>query len=268
MRLVTREVIRGLDREVLKGQARSAKPFPHIVIDDFLESGFAHEVLASWPGFTEAVRLGTTHPSINERLKINIADSELFSPAAQKLNEALASPPWLDLMSYVFGIPDLLADPKLVGGGLHQTGPRGHLDVHVDFNYMPDRNLYRRLNVLVYLNEPWKPEWGGRLELWSKDVSECVHSLEPLFNRCVVFETSEISFHGVTSVACPRDVCRRSFAAYYYTREAPSHWTGEAHSTIFKARPGEWSKRSAMAARSIRNQTKKVVKQLIRGTAD
>lgn len=259
-------VIQDIDRDALRAQARSAKPFPHIVIDDFLDPDFAHEVVKSWPSFDEAARIGTTYPSVNERLKVNIADASRFSPAAAELNAALASKEWMDSLSFVFGIPNLLADVELVGGGLHQTGPRGHLDVHVDFNYIEDRDLHRRLNVLVYFNDHWKSEWGGRLELWNRDVSECIHSLEPIFNRCVVFETSEISFHGVTKVTCPPDAVRRSFAGYYYTKEAPPHWAGESHSTIFKARPDEWSKRPAMAANRAKQEVRKLIKKLVRGT--
>ncbi len=67
----------------------------------------------------------------------------------------------------------------------------------------------------------------------------CHHSFSPIFNRCVVFTTNEISFHGVTAVKCPADRTRKSFAAYYYTKDAPAGWTGKSHSTIFKARPDE-----------------------------
>jgi hypothetical protein len=132
-----------------------------------------------------------------------------------------------------------LADDQLVGGGIHQTGPRGHLDVHIDFNYIEDRQLHRRLNILIYFNKDWRPEWGGNIELWNKDVTVCHHSFSPIFNRCVVFTTNEISFHGVTAVKCPADRTRKSFAAYYYTKEAPVGWNGESHTTIFKARPNE-----------------------------
>lgn len=259
-----RQIIRVIDRDTLWEQARSARPFPHIVMDNFLDPDFAHEVLRSWPSFEEASRIGTTYRSVNERLKVNVAESERFPPAAKELNRALASEEWMDSLSYIFGIPNLLADPELYGGGLHQTGPRGHLDVHVDFNYIEDRELHRRLNVLVFFNEPWETEWGGRLELWNSDVSECIHSLEPIFNRCVVFQTSEISFHGVTQVTCPPDKVRRSFAGYYYTKEAPPQWTGESHSTIFKPRPDEWSKRPAMAINRARRETKKIIKKLVR----
>ena len=143
------------------------------------------------------------------------------------------------MLSTVFAIPKLLPDEELVGGGMHQTGARGHLDVHVDFNYIEERQLHRRLNILIYFNKGWKPEWGGNIELWDKDVKVCHHSFSPIFNRCVVFETSEISYHGVTAVHCPDDQTRKSFAAYYYTKEAPPHWDGTVHSTNFKARPDE-----------------------------
>jgi hypothetical protein len=57
--------------------------------------------------------------------------------------------------------------------------------------------------------------------------------------RCLIFETSSISFHGVAPLKCPPNEVRRSFAAYYYTKEAPAGWDGTRHSTIFRARPEE-----------------------------
>ncbi len=122
---------------------------------------------------------------------------------------------------------------------MHMTGPQGRLDVHVDFNVVEDKGWHRRLNILVYLNPEWQEAWGGNVELWDADVRHCHHSLAPVFNRCVLFETSEISFHGVSAVRCPPGVARQSFAAYYYTAEAPAGWDGRAHSTIFRARPDE-----------------------------
>ena len=183
--------------------------------------------------------MGRTFTAVNEKNKIQVTDPTKFARPIAELNRALAAPEFCELLSDVFEIPKLLPDEELVGGGMHQTGPRGHLDVHVDFNYIEDRQLHRRLNILVYLNKGWKPEWGGNIELWDKDVKVCHHSFSPIFNRCVVFETNEISYHGVTAVRCPEDQTRKSFAAYYYTKEAPSHWDGQVHSTNFKARPDE-----------------------------
>lgn len=183
--------------------------------------------------------MGRSFAAVNERGKVQITNSKVFAEPIRRLHEELASPEFLDLMSYALDVPGLMADPELVGGGIHETGPRGHLDVHVDFNYIEERDLHRRANILVYMNKNWKPEWGGNIELWDKDVKKCHHSFSPIFNRCVVFATNEISYHGVTAVKCPEGVMRKSFAAYYYTKEAPAGWTGEKHSTIFKARPNE-----------------------------
>lgn len=235
--------IKPIDADELREKVRNAKPFPFFSIDNFLEANFAEEVLASFPSYAEAQKIGRQFQAVNEQGKVQVTDSKTFAPAVQKLNEGLASPAWLELLSYVMDIPNLLPDDQLVGGGIHQTGPRGHLDVHVDFNFIKDRDLHRRLNILVYFNKDWKPEWGGNVELWDKNVKVCHHSFSPIFNRCVVFATSEISYHGVTAVKCPEGNSRKSFAAYYYTKEAPAGWDGQFHSTVFRARPDELAKK-------------------------
>ncbi|TVQ30300.1 MAG: 2OG-Fe(II) oxygenase [Phycisphaeraceae bacterium] len=238
----THNVIKPIDRSTLREQVRNATPFPNFCIDNFLDPAFAEEVHASFPSFEEAARMGRSFGAVNERGKIQVTDSTKFPTPIRRLHEALASREWLDLLSEVINIPNLLPDEELQGGGIHETGPRGHLDVHVDFNYIKERQLHRRLNILVYFNKNWQEDWGGAIELWDKDVKVCHHSYLPIFNRCVVFETSDISYHGVTAVRCPEGQSRKSFAAYYYTIEAPAHWTGVAHSTIFKARPNELMK--------------------------
>ena len=106
----------------------------------------------------------------------SVAHEMTFSEPVAELNRALAAPEFLDLLSYVFEIPRLLADEQLVGGGIHQTGPRGHLDVHIDFNYIRERELHRRLNILIYFNKDWAPQWGGNIELWDKEVKVRHHS--------------------------------------------------------------------------------------------
>jgi Rps23 Pro-64 3,4-dihydroxylase Tpa1-like proline 4-hydroxylase len=239
--------INPLDREQLRDQYQNAQPFPFFRVDNFLEQQFAEQVLASFPSYVRARQIGKEFSGVNEKGKVQVTDSTLFAEPVRQLNQALASPEFLDLMSYVTGMPKLLADDQLVGGGIHQTGPRGHLDVHVDFNYIKERDLHRRLNILIYFNKDWEPDWGGNIELWDRQVKHCAHSFSPIFNRCVVFETNDISFHGVSAVKCPEGISRKSFAAYYYTREAPSHWTGRSHDTIFRARPAErWKGRVLM----------------------
>ena len=262
-------LISPIDRDALRERVRASTPVPNFCIDDFLDRSFAESVLSAYPSYEEAKKMGRSFAAVNEKGKVQVTDSSAFAEPVAELNRQLASPEFCETLSYVFDIPNLLPDPELVGGGIHQTGPRGHLDVHVDFNYIPERELHRRLNILVYFNKDWKPEWGGNIELWDKDVKTCVHSFSPIFNRCVVFLTNDISYHGVTAVKCPEDRSRKSFAAYYYTREAPAHWDGKAHSTIFKARPDEILKGNVMMPleqagrkfRKIVGEIKKKIKQ-------
>lgn len=265
-------VIRPLDKEALRAQFRSAVPFPFIHIDDFLQPEFAREVADSYPRFDQALGMGKVFETVNEHLKLQVTDKRRFPPPVLRLHEALARPEFLETLSYITGIPDLLADDAMAGGGMHQTGPHGRLDVHVDFNVLDEKQWHRRLNILIYLNPVWKKEWGGYIELWDRNVKVCHHAFEPILNRCVIFETSEISFHGVQPLTCPPDMVRKSFAGYYYTVQPPAGWDGTSHSTIFKARPSEKLKgmvlmpmeklghRVSDLKQSLKRAVKKVVK--------
>lgn len=232
-------VIRPLPIDELRHQFQTAEPFRHLSIDEFLEPDFAAEVSAAYPSFETALERGYSFNYVNERKKVQVTDSARFPEPVARLHEAISSQEFRDQLSEVTGIPRLLADAELIGGGMHVTGPHGRLDVHVDFNYVADRQIHRRLNILIYLNPQWRYDWGGEVELWDRDVRRCYQALRPMLNRCVIFETSEISFHGVAAVTCPEGHERKSFAAYYYTREAPAGWDGTEHSTVFRARPDE-----------------------------
>jgi Rps23 Pro-64 3,4-dihydroxylase Tpa1-like proline 4-hydroxylase len=232
-------MMRAYDRDALRRQFSIAEPFRFIKIDDFLDPTFARAIAASYPSFEGALAKGKSFEAVNERKKVQITDASVFPGPVARLNKMIGSAEFLADLSYVTGIPRLLADEQLIGGGMHLTGPGGRLDVHVDFNLLRDRKLYRRLNLLLYLNPIWEESWGGHIQLWDKDVEHCRQSFAPALNRCVIFETSDISFHGVVPVTAAAPYPRISFAAYYYTREAPADWDGKFHSTIFKARPHE-----------------------------
>lgn len=259
------------DREALRRQFLGAEPFPFVKIDTFLDPIFANEVAAAYPSFEVAMEQGKTFTAINERRKIQITDANIFPAPVAQLNKLLAAPEFLTDLSYVTGIPNLLADKRLSGGGMHLTGPGGRLDVHVDFNFIQDRKLHRRLNLLLYLNPIWQNSWGGHIEFWDSDVKQCRHAFAPTLNRCIIFETSDISFHGVVPVTPAAPCPRISFATYYYTREPPPNWDGRVHSTVFKARPHERLRGYVLmpAAKMQKNlvtrvrQIKQVTKRLI-----
>jgi hypothetical protein len=265
-------VLAPIDVDALRTRFRSAAPFPHLAIDEFLVPEFAREVAAAYPTPELASRMGRTFSAVNERGKTQVTDPALFERPVKQLHEVLSSEAWLAAISEISGIPRLLADPRLIGGGMHLMRSGAHLDVHVDFNRIEDNGLFRRLNILVFFNEGWQDGWGGKLELWDADVRVKHHEFVPLINRCVVFETSEISFHGVAQVTCPPGTARRSFAAYYYTAEAPAAWDGTVHSTTFRTRPDEHFKRNVKmpienAARAVErriDRAKQFVKKIVR----
>ena len=217
---------------------KTAQPFPHIVFDGFLDDAFVREVAASFHRYEEAVEVGDSFETEFEHKKVQVTDLDRLPGPIQQVHRHLASQPFLDQLSALTGIPKLLADPKLHGGGIHTTDSGGRLDVHVDFNYVPDLGWWRRLNLLLYLNEGWQDEWGGQLELWDADVTRCELSVSPILNRCLIFETGHYSYHGVRPVTSPDGIARKSISAYYYTSIAPPGFE-RFHGTVFQKRPDE-----------------------------
>lgn len=256
---------------VLQSNIQDVKPFPYFCIDNFLDEEYANEIYDSFPSYEDSKAVGQEFSAVNEKYKIQVTDSTKFPPALLKLHQLLASPEFVSAVSKMTGIPNLLPDPELIGGGIHETNSGGRLDVHVDFNFIEKNQWYRRVNILIYFNKDWETEYGGYLDLWDKDVKKCVGAFAPIFNRACGFVTSEISYHGVTPVHCPPGIARKSFAVYYYTKEAPSAWNGVKHSTVFKARPDEWLKGhvlmpyegSLKASKKIFRSLKSSVKSMI-----
>jgi len=232
------------DREQLGALAEArrdayamADPFPHTVIDDLLPEQVLDDVLAEFPDPKDADWVKFDNATEH---KLGSRDDSIMGPATRQLFAELHSSAFLGFLERITGIEGLIPDPHLVGGGLHQIEPGGHLKVHADFNRHPRTDLERRLNVLIYLNRDWRDEYGGALELWDKEMSAPVRKVTPHFNRCVVFSTTSTSYHGhPEALTCPEDRTRKSLALYYYSRDRPAEERSDKHSTLFKARPGE-----------------------------
>jgi hypothetical protein len=233
-----------LDREqllALAAQKRdaygSARPFPHIVIDGMLPAHVLEEVLAEFPAPGHANWRVFDNPL--ERKLGTTGDSE-FGEATRHLLAELNSAAFIDFLECLTGIVGLVPDPHFVGGGLHQIQRGGHLKVHADFNRHPQTGLERRLNLLLYLNQDWKEEYGGELELWDRPMRNCEAKILPVFNRCVIFTLGDTSFHGHPEpLTCPDAETRKSIACYYYSAPDRLRRARGEHSTLFQARPGE-----------------------------
>jgi Rps23 Pro-64 3,4-dihydroxylase Tpa1-like proline 4-hydroxylase len=171
--------------------------------------------------------------------------------ATRHLLAEFNSAAFIDFLQELTGIGGLVPDPHFEGGGMHQIVRGGHLDVHVDFNRHPVTGLDRRLNVLLYLNRGWDAEWGGELQLWSQNMKRCEQRIVPVFNRLVVFSTTERSFHGHPEpLSCPEDRSRRSLALYYYSKGRPEeNGTAPAHNTVWGDEVAAGGRAKAVARR-------------------
>lgn len=215
---------------------RSNKPFPHIVIDDFLPPHVLEVVVRDYPAPEDLPWIRFDN---REEKKLAFNQVDKLPASIRDVLHFMNSPSMLAFLERMTGISDLMPDPHFVGGGLHQIRRGGHLGVHVDFNKYKRFDLDRRLNMLIYLNKDWPESFGGQLELWNDDMTRCEKRVLPVFNRCVVFSTSEGSYHGHPDpLTCPDNRARRSLATYYYTNGRPEEEIAQGHSTVFRARPG------------------------------
>jgi hypothetical protein len=225
----------------LHSQYVNAEPFPHIVIDDFLDKDVLRNLLAEWP---VAGRDRKYYDRAQERLKYEWQPHELNSPALRSFLAEMNADPMVSFISALTGIKCLIADPYYWGAGLHEIKRGGHLGVHADFNIHSGMNTQRRVNLLIYLNENWEPEYGGQLELWARDMSAVRHKVLPKIGAAVVFNTDSDSFHGHPDpLTCPPDRSRRSIALYYYTAPEEGLKKITPRTTVFKPRPSSADKR-------------------------
>jgi hypothetical protein len=223
----------------------AAQPFRHVLMDSFFEETFAERLLAQFPAFDPALAKNEIYGGVwgkaaNPKIRA-------IAPVYRELYELIASRAFLEFMGKISGIPGLVFDPAMFGGGTHENLNGQDLDPHVDFNYDEAQQLHRRLNLIVYLNKDWQIEWGGALELHSNprnpQENHC-EAFNPIFNRAVLFETNERSWHGFPRIELPpgeRHRSRKSVSIYLYTRERPAEDIAPPHGTFYVQRPlPEW----------------------------
>jgi Rps23 Pro-64 3,4-dihydroxylase Tpa1-like proline 4-hydroxylase len=218
------------------------QPAPHILLSDFLAYEAASQAAHEFP--LADSKSWTHYQHCNEN-KLGMAKRELFPSSLRAIANELNTPRFLAWLSRLTGIPGLIADPSLEGGGLHQAGRGGFLNVHTDFSHHHYHETWRRrVNLILYLNPAWRAEWGGSIELWDAKMEHCVVKYPPLLNHVLIFNTEQ-ALHGFPEpLQCPEGESRRSLALYYYSldlvgRTAPS-------ATHYRARPSDGVGKSAL----------------------
>jgi hypothetical protein len=240
LRLVDIERLRSMLPELRECYAE-ADPFPHAIVDDVVAEDAIRCAVTEFPAIKDASWKGYLH--VNETKYAN-PDLNTWGPTLQAIAQEFLSPDFVEFLTELTGIADLIPDPSMDGGGLHQTLRGGHLNVHADFATHRGRDDWaRRVNVLLYLNHEWHEEWGGQLELWDAAMKGCRKRVTPQGNRMFIFTTSADSFHGHPDpLACPESVARRSMALYYFSREH----SPVRRATNYRARPSDGLKRVAI----------------------
>ena len=220
-----------------RSQYETADPFPHVVMDNVFPEPFLENVLAEFPG-PDAIDWKRFSGGTGRKLATR--EESQLGPWTVALIHQLNSSRFIRVLEALTGIAGLIPDPHLEGGGLHQIERGGYLKIHADFNKHERLRLDRRLNLLLYLNKDWNEDFGGHLELWTPLMDRCAKKILPIFNRCVVFSTTDYSYHGHPEpLACLDSRSRKSIALYYYTNGRPENELSSPHSTLYKRRPSE-----------------------------
>ena len=228
--LVDASVLEAGRQRELRNQLETAIPFPYLVIEQLFNPRLL-ELIAEEFDQTRSDTWASIESSY-EATRRSVLGSRLG--AATQLYFNVVNSGWFTLwLSGVVGVPHLLTDPKLFGGGLHECLPGGSFAVHRDFQYHRHLGLKNHMVFITYLNKGWQPEWGSALELWDKQRNECVASVQPEFGRTLLLPHGPTSYHGhPTPFHTPDGRSRRSIAAYYYTHPAAAQSGDESDHAI------------------------------------
>jgi Rps23 Pro-64 3,4-dihydroxylase Tpa1-like proline 4-hydroxylase len=216
-----------LDNEKIKELNHSFNnkaPFKFLIVDNFLITALAEQIESAFPSINS---MKVKYKGINEN-KAEDSSFEKFDATIQELNTFIHSQLLNEWISNITGLKNLSTINDRLGAGLHQGGNNSFLDIHIDYNIHPINKKQRKLNLLIFFNKGWKEEWGGQLELWDK--TSCFIKILPSFNRMVLFECNEISYHGYSMISCLNTITRKSYYHYFFQpiAEGTSY-----HDTIF-----------------------------------
>ena len=232
-----------------KDNYQNAKPFPHTTINNFFDSKYLDKVLNDFPknlnslskNLSDDKELMEWDDINSKKITTKKPSPAMFKEKIHNFLNELNSFYFIDFLQKITGIKErIIPDPYFWGGGMHISKRGGYAKIHADYNIHPKMKLDRRINVLIYLNKDWKEEYGGYLELWNREMTECLQKVSPSFNTVVIFNTNDYTYHGHPDpLLCPENVTRNSIALYYYTNGRPASEIdihNFDHSTLFKNR--------------------------------
>jgi len=195
-------------------------PFYYQVIDNFFNKEQAKTISQEFPEYNSDIWYCYNNPLEHKKTCNNWYQ---FGPETYKTLTMLNSKEFIKQLQKITGISKLYPDIGLHGGGLHIHGTGGKLNIHLDYSIHPKLKLQRKLNLIIYLEEDWNPDWEGNLEFWSHDKEKNKPDkryvkVDNVFNRAILFDTTQNSWHGFPDpLTCPEGKYRKSLAVYYLT---------------------------------------------------
>ncbi len=216
------------DIPAAKARFDCAVPFKHVIIDDFFEPAVALALHHAFPAISRV-----------DEFKSRFFSGRVYGPPPLDQNlfraafTSLASRRFIERLSAISNIERLAMDETQIGAGAHIGLNGSELPIHADHNTHPNAPwLYRRLNVLVYLNPNFEPGWRSNLLLYDATGKKRVLEVEPRFNRAIIMDVNDRAFHGYHALRVPPGQSRQLLALYYYSPEPSSQQTKEPHGTI------------------------------------
>jgi hypothetical protein len=226
----------------------TARPYPHLVIDGLFDDTVLDRIVGEFP---TADQRDWLEWSTGHEKKATSRGVEGLPAFTQLFMMLLNSSAFLGALKKITGLEDLIPDPLFFGAGLHESRRGGWLDVHADYTQHPHLPIFRRLNLLLYLNRDWQADWGGDLELWDHETRTCEASYAPLFNRCIIFPTTAEALHGHPKrLTCPEDHSRKLISVYYWSADQAVAASATSVKWI-SSEHDEWEQRCAALARTI-----------------
>lgn len=192
-------------------------PFDHCVIDDFLPIELANDLNKEFPFYDSDVWFNYKNKIEDKKV---LSDWRKFPEKTYQTFSFFNSNFILEALSNKFDIR-LYSDYGLHGGGWHIHGNGGKLNPHLDYSTHPYLKQQRKLNLIIYLCEDWQENHGGHFGLWSHDVEskksgELKKEIPVGFNKAVIFDTTQNSWHGLSrEVNTPPNIYRKSLAVYF-----------------------------------------------------
>ena len=215
-------MINELNIETLSQEFLNAKPFHHVVIDNFWKPEIADRIVEDYQKImAEEKNFYVYDNPIEKKMVFNHWDK--FPKTTYQAFSYLNSNEFVKSLESFTKIDNIHTDIGLHGGGCHIHPTGGKLNVHLDYSIHPKLSLERRLNIIIYMTPNWQKDWGGDLQLWShndetNEPKECVKTVNIKFNRAVIFDTTQNSWHGLPiELNTPKGICRQSMAVYYLT---------------------------------------------------